>query len=319
MYNIAAHAPSQIAKGVYPMGKSIILDTDIAGDIDDSWALGLALASPALDLKLVVSCLDDTTHRAAVMAKFLEQTGRTDVPVGIGLRTSDKIYNLRPWLGDYTLGDYPGIVYADGVQAIVDTIMQSSEPVTIIAEGPMTNIAAALEREPRIAEKCEIIATMGSIYQGHSLDDIHKDSDYNIRANIPAARQVLAAPWKITAVPLDVTAHLVIGDDNYQKLLAARASNPIVETILENFDCWMEENNCTYYKTHSTALYDLAAVYMAEMGDYNLITEDLYLTIDDGGYTNIDEKAGRLCHCAVYWRYIDMFYKFITERLCGER
>lgn len=301
------------------MGKSIILDTDIAGDIDDSWALGLALASPALDLKLVVSCLDDTTHRAAVMAKFLEQTGRTDVPVGIGLRTSDKIYNLRPWLGDYTLGDYPGIVYADGVQAIVDTIMQSSEPVTIIAEGPMTNIAAALEREPRIAEKCEIIATMGSIYQGHSLDDIHKDSDYNIRANIPAARQVLAAPWKITAVPLDVTAHLVIGDDNYQKLLAARASNPIVETILENFDCWMEENNCTYYKTHSTALYDLAAVYMAEMGDYNLITEDLYLTIDDGGYTNIDAKAGRLCHCAVYWRYIDMFYKFITERLCGER
>jgi inosine-uridine nucleoside N-ribohydrolase len=311
--------PSQIAKGVYQMGRSIILDTDIAGDIDDSWALGLALASPALDIKLVVSCLDDTTHRAAVMAKFLEQTGRTDVPVGIGLRTSDKIYNLRPWLGDYTLGDYPGTVYADGVQAIVDTIMQSSEPVTIIAEGPMTNIAAALEREPRIAEKCEIIATMGSIYQGHSLDDIHKDSDYNIRANIPAARQVLAAPWKITAVPLDVTAHLVIGDDNYQKLLAVRASNPIVKTILENFDCWMEENNCTYYKTHSTALYDLAAVYMAEMGDYNLITEDLYLTIDDGGYTNIDEKAGRLCHCAVYWRYIDMFYKFITERLCGER
>ena len=139
------------------MGRSIILDTDIAGDIDDSWALGLALASPALDIKLVVSCLDDTTHRAAVMAKFLEQTGRTDVPVGIGLRTSDKIYNLRPWLGDYTLGDYPGTVYADGVQAIVDTIMQSSEPVTIIAEGPMTNIAAALEREPRIAEKCEII------------------------------------------------------------------------------------------------------------------------------------------------------------------
>lgn len=301
------------------MGRNIILDTDIAGDIDDSWALGFALASPALDIKLVVSCLDDTTHRARVIAKFLEQTGHANVPIGIGLRTSDTIYNLRPWVEGYELESYPGTVYADGVQAIVDTIMQSSEPVTIIAEGPMTNIAAALDREPRIAEKCEVIATMGSIYQGHSLDDIHKDSDYNIRADIPAARRVLSAPWEITAAPLDITSHLVIGDDNYQKLLAARGTNPIVGAIMENFDCWMEERNCTYYKTHSTALYDLAAIYIAETGDYNLIMEDLPLTIDDGGYTNIDEKSGRLCHCAVYWRYVDMFYKFVTDRLCGER
>ncbi len=301
------------------MKKRVILDIDIGGDIDDSWALGLALASPNLDVKMAVSCLDDTTHRAKIIAKFLEKTGRTDVSVGVGLRTSDKIYSMSDWVKNYNLSDYPGKIYADGVQAIIDTIMESNEPVTIIAEAPMTNIAAALEREPRITENCEIIATMGSIYQGHSLEDIHKDSDYNVRANISAARKVLAAPWKKTLLPLDVTSHLVIGDDNYQRLLAVRNSNPIVGAIMENFDCWMIDHNATYYKTHSTALYDTAAVYTAEMGDYNLITEDLPLVIDDGGYTNIDPAEGQICHCAVYWRYVDMFYKFVTDRLCGEK
>ncbi len=301
------------------MGTPVILDLDIAGDIDDSWALGLALACPDLDVRLVVSCLDDTTHRARVIGKFLEKAGRTDVAVGIGLRTSDRIYSMTDWVEGYDLSAYPGKVYADGVQAIIDTIMESGEPVTIIEEAPMTNLAAALEREPRIAERCTLIATMGSIYNGHSLEDIHKDSDYNVRANIPAARKVLAAPWKqITVLPLDVTAHLVIGDDNYQKLLAVRGSNPIVGAIMENFDCWMADHNATYYKTHSTALYDTAAVYMAAVGDFNFITEDLPLVIDDGGYTNVDPAAGRTCHCAVYWRYVDMFYKFVTDRLCGE-
>ena len=61
------------------MGTPVILDLDIAGDIDDSWALGLALACPDLDVRLVVSCLDDTTHRARVIGKFLEKNFRQDL------------------------------------------------------------------------------------------------------------------------------------------------------------------------------------------------------------------------------------------------
>lgn len=63
----------------------VILDTDIGGDIDDTWALAMLLNSPELDLKLVVTDTGNTTYRAKVAAKLLEVAGRTDVPIGIGL------------------------------------------------------------------------------------------------------------------------------------------------------------------------------------------------------------------------------------------
>lgn len=299
------------------MARKVILDTDIGNDIDDSWALGMLLASPELDVKLVVSSVGDTKVNGKMIAKFLEATGHTDVAVGYGVTEKGGTHPMDPWVADYDVSKYPGKVYEDGVQAIVDTIMESDEPVTILAIAPLTNIAAALEREPRIAEKSNIISVMGSIYNGHSLDVIAKASDYNVRADIPAARRVLEAPWDITVVPLDISAHLVIDGDNYQKLLSVRNTNPIVKTIMENFDVWMVAHNATYYTTHSTALYDLGCIYMAIRGDYNLIVEDHKLTIDDGGYTN-DDPNGKLCHCAVYWRYVDMFYKFVTDRLCGQ-
>src|SRR5471032_934954 len=62
----------------------VILVTDIGTDIDDSWALALALRSPELDVKLVLTDPADTVYRADVAAKFLEAAGRADIPIGIG-------------------------------------------------------------------------------------------------------------------------------------------------------------------------------------------------------------------------------------------
>jgi len=59
----------------------VILDTDIGGDIDDTWALAMMLKSPELDVKLVVTATGDTTYRAKIVARMLEIGGRTDVPV----------------------------------------------------------------------------------------------------------------------------------------------------------------------------------------------------------------------------------------------
>ena len=63
----------------------VIFDTDIGGDIDDTWALGFLLKSPELDVKLVVGDMGHNLYRASLLAKFLEQANRTDIPIGIGL------------------------------------------------------------------------------------------------------------------------------------------------------------------------------------------------------------------------------------------
>jgi inosine-uridine nucleoside N-ribohydrolase len=124
----------------------VILDTDIGTDIDDTWALALLLKSPEVDLKLAVSTTGDTVYRARLLAKLFEAAGRVDIPVGVGLPLDDASREVCPqagWLGDYDLARYPGKVHADGVGALIETIMMSPEPVTLLGIGPLPNIAAA--------------------------------------------------------------------------------------------------------------------------------------------------------------------------------
>jgi len=126
----------------------VILDIDIGTDIDDTWALALMLKSPELDVRLVVTETADTRYRARVAAKMLEAGGRTDVPVGIGIPIPEDRHPTpqAPWVEGYDLARYPGPVYEDGVGALIDTIMDSTEPVTLVCIGPLPNIGRALER-----------------------------------------------------------------------------------------------------------------------------------------------------------------------------
>ena len=76
----------------------IILDTDIGDDIDDTWALALALKSPELDVKLVVTDYGNTEHRAKIVARILEVAGRTDIPIGIGVKENDRESPQADWV-----------------------------------------------------------------------------------------------------------------------------------------------------------------------------------------------------------------------------
>ena len=122
----------------------VILDTDIGDDIDDTWALLMLLRMPQLDLRLVVGDYGNAIYRGRLLAKLLHATGRSDIPVGIGVDPADNPGQQSDWIGDYGLKDYPGTIFEDGVQALIDTVMNSPEPVTLICIGPVPNIAEAL-------------------------------------------------------------------------------------------------------------------------------------------------------------------------------
>jgi inosine-uridine nucleoside N-ribohydrolase len=131
----------------------VIYDSDIGDDIDDTWALGMLLCSPELDVKLVIGDMGKGEYRAKIFAKFLERAGRTDIPVGMAFDNGKQGGgNQSAWIKDYDLKDYPGKIHEDGVQAIIDTIMASPEPIALICVGPVPNIAEALKREPRIPD-----------------------------------------------------------------------------------------------------------------------------------------------------------------------
>jgi len=129
----------------------VILDTDIGDDIDDTWALLMLLRMPELDLKLAVSDLGNARYRCRLLAKLLQLTGRTDVPVGLDLDPTDEPGQQSSWIGDYQLDDYPGIVQEDGVQAIIETIREPPQPVTFLRIGPVPNVAEASGRNVHCA------------------------------------------------------------------------------------------------------------------------------------------------------------------------
>ena len=292
----------------------VIYDSDIGDDIDDTWALGFLLRCPELDLKLVVGDQGKALYRAKLFAKFLQRAGRADVPVGIGLDIAPKGAGAQAdWVKDYDLDHYPGKVHADGVQVLIDTIMRSPEPITVIAVGPLPNIADALKREPRIAAKARFVGMHGSVRVGYGGDKSKISAEYNVRADARACREALSAAWDVTITPLDTCGLVHLRGEKYQKVYRSR--DPIAAAIIENYRIWSRQKKASYFPTRSSTLFDTVAVYLAFRQDLCKM-EDLPIRVDDKGYTRIDETA-KVLHVATAWKDMSAFEDLLVTRLTG--
>jgi inosine-uridine nucleoside N-ribohydrolase len=292
----------------------VIYDSDIGDDIDDTWALGLLLASPEFDIKLVVGDQGKAEYRAKLFAKFLERAGRTDIPIGFAFPVNiDGGGNQSDWVKDYDLSAYPGKIHQDGVQAIIDTIMQSPTPITVLAVGPLPNIAEALKREPKIAQKARFVGMHGSVRLGYG-GSSKVSAEYNVRANAKACQIALRAPWDITITPLDTCGLIVLKGERYQKV--RNSTNPIAKAIMENYVVWCKanlKNNPNQWKTQSSTLFDTVAVYLA-MADEYLKMETLGIAVTDDGYTKIDDKAKKM-KVATAWKNRTAFEEYLVQRI----
>jgi len=296
---------------------SVIMDTDIGDDIDDTWALFMLLRMPQLDLKLAVGDFGNALYRARLLARLLEVTDRTDVPVGIGLGLADEPGQQSGWLGDYKLSDYPGEVYEDGVQAIIDTIKSSPDPVTLLCLGPVANIAEALRRDPSIASNAHFIGMFGSIYKGY-LGDKKAAAVYNVNVDPGSVKAVFAAPWECTITPLDTCGLVVLDGDDYRRLYESQ--DPWLRALMANYRAFLPgapfiDPNHDMSKV-STTLFDAVAVHLAAGGDL-VEMETLPITVTDDGYTIIDREHGRPVNCAIAWKDQDAFERRLVNTLLG--
>jgi len=123
----------------------VILDTDIGGDIDDAWALGFAMQSPDIDLLGVTITDQNTPARAKVACKLLHAGGRAEVPVAVGRRTGDHVDYQFAWAEDFTAKTPIAQPAAD---FIVETVRGQPGEITLVAVGPLQNVADALRKAP---------------------------------------------------------------------------------------------------------------------------------------------------------------------------
>jgi inosine-uridine nucleoside N-ribohydrolase len=235
-------------------------------------------------------------------------------------------HRQQAWIKDYKLSSYPGIIYEDGVQALIDTIMKSRKPIKVVAVGPLPNIAAALEREPRIAEKAEFVGMHGSIYRGYG-GNSKPSAEYNVKAFVKEAQKVFTAGWDVTITPLDTCGIVQLKGQKYQKVL--KRNSPLTRALIENYRAWYKQGILNQNKdlsqaevnkrveqklnSSSTTLFDTVGIYLA-MSTELVKMEKLGVRVTDDGYTRIDENA-KMINCATEWKDLGAFEDFLVERL----
>jgi len=312
----AAYAADQIVATAAPA--PVILDTDIGGDIDDTWALGLLLKSPELDLKLVVGDAGQANYRARLLARFLERAHRTDVPVGVGLDVEPRGEGGQAaWVKGYELKSYPGKVYPDGVQALVDTIMKSPRPVTLICIGPMPNIAEALRREPRIAQHARFVGMYGSVRLGYD-GKPPPAAEWNVKADPKACQAAFTAPWDMTITPLDTCGLVTLTGEKYRRVRDSQ--DPIAADVIANYRVWAAADKnlpAHFADERSSTLFDTVAIYLATRPEL-CVMEKLRLRVTDDGLTVIDPKA-KPVNTATSWKDLGRYQDWIVERLTGQK
>lgn len=302
----------------------VVFASDIGGDIDDTWALAMLLKCPELDLKLAVTDSGYPLYRARIMAKFLEIAGHSHVPVGLGPKNDDEKVEAKQatrappqeaWLNNYDLASYKGAVHQDGAKALVETIMKSPQPITLIAVGPVPTVAAALAMEPRIAERARFVGMHGSIKVGY--DGVATPAaEFNVKVSTKSAQKVLSAPWDITITPLDTCGIVTLDGERYQRLL--KSKDPIVNALIDNYRIWSRYVDKTSDKAEkgSTVLFDTVAVYLAMQQDL-CVMERLSIRVTDDGFTKIDQ-SGTPMNVAMAWKNLDAYKDFLVNRLLAK-
>lgn len=301
-----------LALSVHANPIPVILDTDLGDDIDDTWALCMLLGSEQVELKLIVTASDDTPTKTRLVAKMLEYVGRTDIPLGKGVKNSDNAIHQSKWLGDYDLAKYPGTLHEDGVQAMIDLINKAEEPPVLCVIGPQTNIAEALRRDPGIANKTRVVSMAGSVHIGYQGKE-GRMPEWNVVKDVAAARAVFAAPWRITMAPLDICGTLSLQGKRY--LAVAESPAKRAQCVIENYRDWANRHH--YPEDASSILFDTTAAYLT-FADVTMNLEEVKLSIDDKGNT-VPDESGRPVQCALSWKDRDAFEELLVRTLTEPR
>ncbi|MGH2613772.1 MAG: nucleoside hydrolase [Thermomicrobiales bacterium] len=212
----------------------IILDVDTG--TDDALALAYAVESPKIDLVAVTTVAGnvDVEKATANSLAVLDWLGATDVPVYRGASRP----LVRPHVDAAEFHDVGGLGGArlpvskravgeyKGPAAIIRLARERPGELTLVAVGPLTNVAIALNVEPDLPELLKAVVLMGGAFTVPG--NTTPAAEFNILVDPEAAAQVFSAPFaSLTAVGLDVTKHVALTSDDWD---AANANGDLAQS-----------------------------------------------------------------------------------------
>jgi len=289
-----ASAPHSSALASAPgKPRRIIIDTDPG--IDDALAIFLALRSPELKVEAITPVagnvpLDLTLPNAL---RLVEIAGRTDVPVAAGashplvrrLVTAGHVHGVNGLAGVEFPEPKIKPVRETAPELIRRIVRENPGEITIVAVGPLTNVALALRADPELAGMIPAITIMGGSLSG---GNITPAAEFNLYVDPEAARIVFDANIPLTMVGLDVTRKCLVNEQHIKQLEAA--NNPVSQAAGKIMRATYERMRHGGEVT-DIALHDALAV--ASLIDHDVITrKDYYVEVETVGEWTAGQTLG---------------------------
>jgi inosine-uridine nucleoside N-ribohydrolase len=230
----------------------VIFDTDfLVPPQDDGLALALALKSPELKILGITTVAGNgEIHKETADAlRELEIAGRTDIPVYMGAvrplihaKTDWAATVHGKWWSDEPPAPPPGgfakiqAQKGNAIDFIVRTVNENPGQITIVAIGPLTNIAMAIRQDPTFAKNVKQINIMGGsigMLDGGA-GNVTPNAEFNFWVDPEAAQVVLQSGIPVNLTPLNVTRKTDFSDDYVKQTIAVE--NPLTSLIKDRMN-----------------------------------------------------------------------------------
>jgi inosine-uridine nucleoside N-ribohydrolase len=258
----------------------VIIDTDIGDDIDDAFALTIALSDPRFEVIGVTTAWGDTRTRTLLVRRLLATMGREDVVVAQGAATADAApFTQRRW----ALGATDATEAPDAIDFIRAQVRARPGQITLIALAPLSNIQALQERDPDALRKLKQVVLMGgSIYVGYnkggSIPVAKPSAEYNIASAPKAFSALLQSKVPVRMFPLDST-QIKFDEVRRERLFAYGSPTSDALTLL--YHQWRLFNSLGQI---TPTLFDVVPIAWMLQPSSCPVTP-LRITVDEQGYT----------------------------------
>ena len=220
--------------------RKIVLDCDPGHD--DAIAIMLACASPEIELLGVTTVAGNVTleHTTRNALRVLDLLGRADIPVAAGrdgplirkLSTAAVMHGESGLAGPLEFEPSRSQSHLTALQLIEEVLRQAGEPITLVATGPLTNIADVVRQLPEVHHLIAEIVIMGGAVE---LGNWTPAAEFNIWVDPDAAKIVFEAGIPLTMIGLEVTHQAWLSDAHADHLRGTGRAGQYVAELLDHF------------------------------------------------------------------------------------
>lgn len=284
--------------------EKVIIDTDIGDDIDDAFAVALAVKSPELNVLGITTTFGETEVRAQILDRFLGEIGRADIPVLAGKPAGKTPMSQRRYAES---GHYAKSSHRDAAEFILDQIRRYPGEITLIAIGPLMNVGEVIDRDAATFHKLKRVVIMGgSIRRGYGdygyNQPVPPAPEWNILNDVKSAQKLFASGVPLFVMPLDSTQLKL--DEVKRAFLFTRAT-PVTDQLTILYHLWGQE---------TPTLFDPMTVVFVLKPELCPVTP-LHIEIDEKGLTR--EASGTANAQVCLNSNSQDFFQFYLGRLGG--